>query len=439
MSGTLAAMKDWVDRLTLVDTHEHVPPEAYRLAAPQDLFAWFPHYASSDLVAAGLPIPVLEEIRDPQRSAEERWAKMAPYWGATRNTAYCRALIIAARDLHGVEDINADTWRELSEKIAASRRPGWYRHVLRERANIAVSLNDTDATAAERSDPDLFAPVRRMDDIVAIRSHGELRWLERQYGVAIHSLADLEQTIGLVVERAVEQGYVALKNALAYRRPIHFAKVTRHEAETVFNRLPNYVDELRERQYPGLGLGWEEARPLQDYMVHQFIRRAAEFHLPVQVHTGLQEGDGNLLAHSHPLQITNLLAEYPEVRFDIFHAGYPWTSEVAALGKNFANAYVDLCWVHIISPAVGARVLDEWLETVPGNKILAFGGDYRIVEGAYAHSVMARAVVSKVLAAKVDEGYFSLAQAQEMAQRILYDNAWELFRLAERRRPPSQV
>jgi len=89
----------------------------------------------------------------------------------------------------------------------------------------------------------------------------------------------------------------------------------------------------------------------------------------------------------------------------------------------------------VISPAVGRRALDEWLETVPGNKIMAFGGDYRIPEGAYAHAVMAREVVAKVLAAKVEEGYFSEGEAKTLAKRLLHDNAYELFRLAERKKP----
>ena len=69
----------------------------------------------------------------------------------------------------------------------------------------------------------------------------------------------------------------------------------------------------------------------------------------------------------------HLLLEYREARFDLFHAGYPYQSEMATLGKNFPNAYVDLCWVHVISPWVARQTLHEWIETVPANKIFAFG------------------------------------------------------------------
>jgi predicted TIM-barrel fold metal-dependent hydrolase len=159
-------------------------------------------------------------------------------------------------------------------------------------------------------------------------------------------------------------------------------------------------------------------------------RRAVEHRLPVQVHTGIQEGNGNFVANSHPLHLVNLLVEYPDARFDLFHAGYPYQSELATLGKNFPNAYVDLCWVHVISPWVARQTLHEWLETVPSNKIFAFGGDYKFVEGAYAHAVMARDGVARVLAEKVEGGYFTEGEALSVARKILAENAAAFFCIA---------
>ena len=106
---------------------------------------------------------------------------------------------------------------------------------------------------------------------------------------------------------------------------------------------------------------------------------------------------------------------------------------MAALAKNFSNVYADLCWVHIISPTVGRRVLREWIETIPGNKIFAFGGDYRFVEGAYAHARMARACVTRVLTEAVDDGYLALDEALALARKLLHDNAAEFFRIDQTR------
>ncbi|MFQ5835293.1 MAG: hypothetical protein ACE5HR_05155 [bacterium] len=63
-------------------------------------------------------------------------------WENIKNTTYARDLLIAARDLFEIEDINETTWRKLSDKVASSNREGWYRHVLEERAHIEVSIVD---------------------------------------------------------------------------------------------------------------------------------------------------------------------------------------------------------------------------------------------------------------------------------------------------------
>lgn len=161
--------------------------------------------------------------------------------------------------------------------------------------------------------------------------------------------------------------------------------------------------------------------------MHQVIRRAIELHLPIQIHTGLQEGNGNFIANSNPLHLVNLLVEYREASFDLFHAGYPYQSEMATMGKNFSNVYVDLCWLHVISPWVVRQTLHEWIETVPANKIFAFGGDYIFVEGAYAHARMARDNVARVLTDKVEIGYLTEDEAMTLAHKLLRENAVRFF------------
>jgi len=432
MSQISKRIRAEVERISLVDTHEHLVSEGERLRQKIDLFYWFLHYASSDLISAGMSEPTLERLRDPDRPLDERWAEFAPFWEHARTTGYGRALLLAARDLLDVPDINATTYRELSGKIAASNHEGWYEHVLKERANIAVAIlhpiPDFDPTPLEEIDRRFFAPVVVMNEFVEPCSRVEMNVLEQKTGVAIHSLDDLLKAMDVAFDRAVKAAVVGVKLSVAYRRSLDFEKVIRAEAERIFNRLSRYPVELRAlTQRPPVS--WAEAKPLQDYLVHQVVRRAIEHHLPIQIHTGLQEGNGNYLSNSNPLRLANLLLEYPEARFDLFHAGYPYQGEMATLGKNFANAFVDLCWVHIISPWVARRTLHEWIETVPNNKIFAFGGDYLFVEGAYAHAVMARNDVAQVLTEKVEAGYLTEDEAVSLAHKLLHDNAARFFQL----------
>jgi uncharacterized protein len=441
----LREIRESVERQPLVDTHEHLVFEDVRNAQRIDfLSGWLGHYASSDLVSAGMSVADLEYVRDITRPFDARWAKFAAYWPHVRTTGYGRALLIAARDLHGVENIDDSTAEALAEKVAASNRPGWYRKVLRERAGIAVGILDVqrnklpgeagfrDVIEAD-VDPEMFVRSVRFERFIMPRSRKDLRDLESATDVAIHSLDDLVEALEVGFERVKARGQmVAIKNALAYVRSLVWERTSHHDAEVAYLRATSHVDELRERRYPEMGASWTETKPLQDFMMHQTVRLAIEHGLPMQIHTGLQEGNGNVLMNSRPTDLTNLFLEYPEARFDLFHAGYPWSGEVAALAKNFPNVYADLCWVHVISPTVGRRVLREWLETVPSNKILAFGGDYLFPEGAYGHAVLARQGVARVLAETVDDEYLTRGEALALVPKLLHDNAAELFKLERR-------
>jgi predicted TIM-barrel fold metal-dependent hydrolase len=425
-------IREEVEQIPLIDTHEHLVSEDIRLKKKIDFFYMLAHYASSDLVAAGMPGRKQLLLLDAERPLEERWEEFAPYWAHVRTTAYGRALLIAANGLFGINDINESTYQELSTKINESNYLGWYAHVLKDKANIEIAILDPieafDSTPLDQIDRNFFAPVLHVDSLVTPCSHSDLVALGHKTGVTIYSLDDLLKAIDVAFERAITAGIVGIKIALAYIRTLYFENVTKHDAELVFNRLTGYPASLP--IYPQTPpISWSEAKPLQDYLVHQVIERSIENRLPIQIHTGLQEGIGNCLNNSNPLLLVNLFNHYHRGRFDLFHAGYPFQSEMATLGKNFANVYVDMCWLHIISPWVARQTLEEWIETVPANKILGFGGDYLFVEGSYAHARLARDNVTKVLVGKIENGYMNEYEAMDLAHKILRSNAANLFDL----------
>lgn len=410
-------LKAEIYQIPIIDTHEHLMSEEQRNSQPIDIFYFFSHYASSDLVSGGMPPQTLDRIRNTTIPLEERWRDFAPYWERIRNTAYAKALIIAVRDLFQVDDINENTYQTITEKLRASQNKGWYRYVLREKGNIALSLQYVGTMDVDR---ELFRPVSYYDHFVTVRSKWDINSLEKAYDVSIHSLDDLLRALDIAFAKDVEAGAVGIKSGLAYSRILRYDNVSKAEAEGLFQRIFHHLGE---------GLSWEEAKPLQDFIMHQVIRRAISYNLPITIHTGLQEGNGNIITNSNPTHLVNLFLEYKEAKFDIFHGGYPYCSELATLAKNFQNVYIDMCWFHIISPSAAMRALHEWLETVPQNKIMGFGGDYIFVEGAYAHSRMARDNITKVLAEKIVEEYLSEKEALTIARCLLHDNPKELFKL----------
>ena len=198
-----------LENISIVNTHEHTMPESNRTDFALDFSLLFAHYSSSDLVSAGMPPRLLEAARLPMYryrllvstrnklarpvakpeceylSLEERWQAIKPYWEAIRNTAYGRGILIAIRDLFGAEDLNDDTYEQISTAIADTRRPGWYNHVLKELAGIEISVIDIQTTDVDR---ELFVPSVRLDDYVTVGSRDELTDLEEESGISIHSL-----------------------------------------------------------------------------------------------------------------------------------------------------------------------------------------------------------------------------------------------------------
>lgn len=411
-----------VSGLQIVDTHEHIPDEATACRDQTSWFGFFDHYVSSDLVSAGMPREALEAMRKPGSGLrlEERWALMEPFLPFVLTTGYGRAMLEYMADLYGIAELSADTYLELCRRIAEAHKPGWYHHVLKERANIEVSLITTWPGQSVALDRAFFRAVPILDHYATVSTRAELETLEQESGGAIQTLSQLMTAQEARLNQFVEQGIVGVKIFLAYRRPLHFEAVSERAAARVFDRV--WLSQTQD-------LTFEDTKPLQDFMMRRLIGMAAERGLPIQIHTGLQEGNGNYIEQSRPTLLTNLFMEFQDARFDVFHAGFPYASEVAVLAKTFPNVYADLCWVQAISPLAAGRILEEWLEVIPANKILAVGGDSNYVEGAYGHCKTARRVAHEVLARKVEQGYFSEREAAWMAARILRENALELFRL----------
>jgi hypothetical protein len=419
-------------RVKVFDTHEHIWHQDRRQKEEPDFFLLFSHYTSDDLISAGIPESVWKETRglqDHNIPLEQRWKSFAPYWRFTRTTGYGRCMLIAARDLFGVDDFNERTFKTLSERItAANRDPEWYNTVLKIKGGIYTSLLDDLASGPDHLldfDPKFFRIIRRMNYLVTAEPH-TANLIEEATGVSIGKLADLEKALGQAIQNAMQQasrispeGLAGIKCGLAYSRTLAFENVARPDAERAFEAIFSRSN-LGEQEQP-------THKALQDYMMHRLVEQCAEHHLPMQIHTGMQAGNRNHVAWTNPALLSNLLEEYPQVRFDIFHGGYPFLGEQATICKNNPNCYADLCWLHIISPSMAKFHLHQLIDTVPGNKILGFGGDFFHVEGAYAHCQMAREITADVLADKVEAGDLPEGHAAFLLERILYGNGKDLF------------
>lgn len=420
-------IKAAVDSIRLIDTHEHLISESLWLKQKVDFFywfqqPWFPQYAGSDLVSAGMPEKDLAVLGDTSLSDDERWAVMAPYWPMMSLTAYGQALRTAARELHGVDRIDSGSWRTLNERIREAHKPGFYEKVLHDKAGIDLIILDRIVLIdedVEENLPPRTVRVRRFDQTFISFDRATVERFSAKHGLKVSGLDDWLALLDLEFREIIERGYfVGIKNSQAYDRPLSFENVPKERAAAIFARLMESGS-----------LDFDSRKPLEDFMMHAVAERAGRHDLTVQVHTGIQAGPGNDVGRSDPMLLLPLIQAHPETRFALFHGSFPYMHELGVLAKNYRNVYIDMCWMYVLSPTDSRDWLARWLETVPVNKILGFGGDYLFPEGSYAHGLIARRVVAEALCRKVEEGYLSLDEALWAGRRILRENAIELFRL----------
>jgi uncharacterized protein len=419
------------DALEIADTHEHLLDEKERCAQTIDFFRLIGHYALGDAISAGMTRDAVELMENKNASDVERWKALEPYWKFSQLTGYSQCLRTAIRDIYGFDEISAATIRPINDAIRARNQPGLYRNIFKERARIRFWVQDDRAATPTPADRDYFVTVREFDRFVIPQTPDDVHKLEKVTGVSITSLDGLKRALQKNFEEAVNAGIVGIKTIIAYSRDILFQEVDEPAAARDFDSLMRGGSPLPQgfRQFVD-----RPFRNLEDYMFHQVIQLVDAHHLPVQFHTGMNST--NFVSNTDPTHLTNLFFLYPQVRWDVFHIGYPYQEKLCVLAKCFANVFIDFSWMHIVSPEVCRRALSEYLETIPSNKILGFGGDFIYAELTYAHAKMARRAVAQVLAAKVGEGFCSESEALELGRRILYENAAALF--FEKRPAPPQ-
>ena len=420
-------IRQLMEEMKIVDNHDHLTsPFLPEINFEMDLHYFLTQtYLHGDLVSSGMP----ETLLAPERfkylekpcgedESEDRWKELRPYLDKVRNTIYYRYLLIALRDLFGFngEEIDDSNWKEVSYRIRERSKDHlkWSLEVL-DRMKVHKVILDISGTAPPNDKivkDERLVQVVRMDDFI----HGNLKVVENFVKEKVHSFDDYLNVLDQAFEAVVKAGAVGIKSGLAYERKLFYDSVAKSDAERLFSKGLSSVSS-------------EERRIFEDFMMHAVCERCARHKLPFQIHTGIQAGNYNTITNAKPTHLTNLFREFPDVRFDLFHGGYPYIQEAGILAKYFPNVYLDACWLAHISPAAYKRGLDEWLEIVPSNKIFAWGGDHGIIEHSYASLMLAKDLVSEVLAAKVVSGYFSMKVATSVAERIMGENAIEVYKL----------
>jgi predicted TIM-barrel fold metal-dependent hydrolase len=397
-----------------VDCHSHTMSKAeYQTSAPLDLFR-IQSYFSREIEALVGP--------DPYAGAEddgERWERLRAILDRARNTSYWRHNMVMYWRLFGLDDseLTNGNWHEVNDRIRETTSdPNWYDHITDEVCQLETQVRNMNWF--EDWDPAHFTGVLRMEGAAMDLHHTEARErLAAFSGISIDGLAEHKQATRTALDRYVAKGAIGIKLGHAYGRTLYSEPVPEREAASIFERV------LRGEDIDGA-----QVKALQDHMVFYLAELVQEMGLVFQIHTGVQTTWGNI-PDSNPLHLMPLLKAFPRARFDLFHAGYPYSREMGMLGKHYPNVWLNMAWMYVISTAASRQTLLEWIDLVPGHRLLAFGSDVGFPEMIFPHLEMARECLADVLAEKVARDYMSEDEALRLAVNMLRENALDLYRL----------
>jgi len=426
MKGCYERILESIKQMPIVDCHEHQPIPSDYVTPKEPLAFLLRGYFPSDLLSAGISQRDLQFLQDEKIPTEKKWPVFRPYWLRTEHTAYAREV----KDImhhYGERTVSLESLQRLGKEIRALGEESYIEFLdsLNIKALLVNILGTTDELrrfiGGEIKLPECYRLLVPLPVLHAsVRSFLGIQDVAGVVDRTVTSLDDFLDAIQEIIRRMKERGAVGIKDQSAYVRSIDFAPAARAEAEKLFNKcLAN----------PNDSLGWPEARPLDDFLFHEYMRFARDMKLPVQVHTGHMAGIRNRVYKTNAALFAQVLELHQEVNFDLFHGNWPYMGDLLFLGKNYPNVYLDLCWVNIIDPLYSMDLLERAVLTVPHKKINGFGGDYGVPEVIRAHLSIAQRNIAKALSRLVSDNWLSEKEAINIAADWLFNNPNELFEL----------
>jgi len=418
MSDLRQRLLERMAALKIVDCHSHTELQSVYYQSQRDLFAMRSHFNREIQGQVGCEGIEYEDVYAGCASDEERWALLRSVIDRAGNTSYWRHNLVTYQRLFGLEDdeLTDDNWRSVNETIVRKTAdPDWYRWVTEDLCGLRTQVLNVPFYASW--EPRFFTSVLRMEPLLEMLDPAVRQRFAEETSEDLDSLDRFKNAVVSFTQGYNARGNRGIKLAHAYSRTLLTEDVPESEAAAIYSRVLMGAEPTP-----------AEVGRFQDHMIRFLAGMAGEMHLVFQIHTGVQT-NGGWIPDSNPMHLLELIQAYPGTTFDLFHMGYPYARELGMMGKHCANVYLNMAWAYVISMAASRQILSEWIDLVPGARLLAFGSDVHWPEFIYGHLEMARSCVADVLEGKVRRDYLSESAAGELLDQIWHDNAVALYRL----------
>jgi hypothetical protein len=393
--------------LPVIDTHEHIPGSERAYTEQEIRFGQlFNPYVSNDLASAGMSFP--PDVWAAFHCIDADWDAFSPYWDAVKFGSYARPIRLALQQFYGVDDLTRENHLEVLAQINARNRPGIYRRILGDACHIEKSI----VCAPALPDPDDRLLAGNVSSpSLQVTSRAQIEGISGQVGAEVpDTLEDFLVQAREWMRLQAGLGAIEFKSAA-----LHAEHPDRRTAEDAYTKV------LR-----GVTLEDEETNHLMGVVREDNAATAAELDLPLALHTGVWQD----FRRVDVTDTISFLQRNPGTRVDIYHLGIPNVRAAVNIVKNFPNAYLNLCWAHVVASDMVVNTMREALDMVPLNKVFAFGADYVLfIEKVWGHLHMAKENVALVLGDRVDRNLMDMDEARFWFRAWFYDNPKRFYRI----------
>ena len=211
---------------------------------------------------------------------------------------------------------------------------------------------------------------------------------------------------------------VALKSIAAYETGLKIRKWSKKEVSDAYDRFK------KEKKR-------EDEKVIRDFFAVMGLKKAGEYDIPIQFHTGFGSAPVLNLFEANPMLLADILAddEIKETKVVITHSGFPFTRETGYLCSVFPNCYCDVTAISPYAALALKNALLEILEFAPANRIM-FGSDGVIVPETYWLGITQGV---RALGSALDElvtgDWITAREAIEFAELILNKTAKKLYKV----------
>ena len=274
--------------------------------------------------------------------------------------------------------------------------------------------------------PDVCYSPEQMSQIAGCRTAKMLRLetIMQRLVVAYDDFNEVVNRFTAEVSDVRAKGYCALKSIVAYRTGLQIAEWSKGEVVASFQQARREAV-TQQKQFR------LAHKPLIDYLLHIAFAQAAQQQVPIQFHTGYGDNDTDMRL-GNPLHLRDVLErrDYQTMPIILLHESYPYTQLGAYLAAVYPHVYFDLSYtIPFVEKLEMLAFTRQALSVAPASKLMYSSDGINIPEMHWAGAIRGRSVLAQVLQEMIDADELDELQAFSLAQDVLHDNAYRVYRL----------